>query len=153
MAEDLLDYAALVRRALLGVVRQVLERTAREGLPGEHHFYLTFRTDADGVELSPALRARHGEEMTIVLQNQFWDLEVDEERLAVSLRFDGRPQRIAIPFEALISFADPAVPLGLRFAAAEEPDAPGAGATPEPAADEGPRVVPFRPPRDPGRDQ
>jgi hypothetical protein len=121
--KDLLDYPSLVRRALLGVVREVLDRTAREGLPGEHHFFLSLRTDHTGV--------------------------------SVALRFAGRPARLSVPFEALVAFTDPAVPLGLRLAdsPAGEKDSPATSQEPPapetpPAAGWGNRVVPFqRPPR------
>jgi len=151
--KDLLDYPSLVRRALLGVVREVLDRTTREGLPGEHHFFLSLRTDHPGVEMPDWLRSQHGDEMTIVLQHQFWDLSVAEEGFSVALKFAGRPARLSVPFEALVAFTDPAVPLGLRLADSEsgEKGAPqtseGAPAPEPPAAGgSGSRVVPFQRP-------
>jgi hypothetical protein len=125
------DYPRLVVDALRGVARSVLGRAAEEGLPGDHHFYVSFRTDAPGVEVSPHLRRQHPAEMTIVLQNQFWGLEVDEDRFAVTLRFGGRPERLVVPFAALVAFADPSADFGLRF-----------DAKPEPPADPAPQVAP-----------
>ncbi len=117
---DAIDYPALVRAALTAMVRQLLERAAAEGLPGEHHFYLSFRTDAEGVEIPPALRQRHPREMIVVLQHQFWGLQVDDAGFSVTLRFSGTPARVAVPWQALTAFADPSVPVGLRLAPADE---------------------------------
>jgi len=110
-----LDYPLLVREALLEVPRRALLRVAREGLPGEHHFYVSFRTDHPGVSVSPGLKARHPQEMTIVLQHQYWDLAVGDEAFSVTLRFAGAPERVHVPFAALTAFADPAAEFGLRF--------------------------------------
>jgi len=115
MADEPLDYARLVREALLDVPRRALRRAAREGLPGEHHFYLSFRTGHPGVSVSPSLRARHPEEMTIVLQHKYWDLAVGDDAFSVTLRFGGAPERLHVPFAALTAFADPAAEFGLRF--------------------------------------
>ena len=109
------DYPALLRQATIGVVREVLSATAANGLVGEHHFYLTFRTGDDGVAIPPGLRARYPETMTIVLQHQFGELEVDDEGFAVTLRFGGAWERVRVPFTALASFLDPSVPFGLDF--------------------------------------
>jgi len=129
MSEDALDYARLVREALLEVPRQALLVAAREGLSGEHHFYVSFQTGHPGVSISPSLRARHPEEMTVVLQHQYWDLAVGEDAFSVTLRFAGAPERLHVPFAALTAFADPGAEFGLRF------DGPGeATVTPEPAA-------------------
>ncbi len=119
--EDPLDYARLVREALRDVPRQALRRAASEGLPGDHHFYVTFRTSHPGVAISPGLHARHPEEMTIVLQHQYRDLAVGEEAFSVTLRFGGVPERLHVPFAALVAFADPAAEFGLRFEAGEAP--------------------------------
>jgi hypothetical protein len=116
-----IDYPQLVRAALLDLVRKVVARAADDGLPGEHHFYLTFGTGEDGVELAPRLRARFKDEMTIVLQHQFWNLAVDETGFAVTLRFDGAPERVSVPWAALRSFADPSVGFALQLRAAEAP--------------------------------
>jgi uncharacterized protein len=130
--EDPLDYARLVREALRDVPRQALRLAASEGLPGEHHFYVTFRTSHPGVAISPGLHARYPEEMTIVLQNQYRDLAVGEEAFSVTLRFGGAPERLHVPFAALVAFADPAAQFGLRFEAGGEgvapPEAPRADA-------------------------
>ena len=126
--EDPLDYARLVREALRDVPRQALRLAASEGLPGEHHFYLTFRTSHPGVAISPGLHARYPDEMTIVLQYEYRDLAVGEEAFSVTLRFGGAPERLHVPFAALVAFADPAAQFGLRFEAGEEgaepPEAP-----------------------------
>jgi hypothetical protein len=91
---------------------------ATQGLPGRHHLYITFRTDHPGVSLADGLRARYPTEMTIVLQHEFWGLEVEDDRFSVLLKFGGVPQRLEIPFEALSVFADPSVEFGLQFGAA-----------------------------------
>jgi hypothetical protein len=116
MAEgDPLDYEHLVREALRDVPRQALRLAASEGLPGEHHFYLTFRTSHPGVAISPGLHARHPDEMTIVLQYEYRDLAVGEEAFSVTLRFGGVPERLHVPFAALVAFVDPAAQFGVRF--------------------------------------
>jgi uncharacterized protein len=145
---DLLRYDKMVEAALRGVVREALARIASNGLPGAHHFYITFKTGFEGVELPTQLRAKHPEEMTIVLEHKFWDLEVEEDHFAVTLSFQDKPERLVVPFEAILSFADPAVKFGLQFqqaaAANQENQPPGAA---EPAAglpaksDEGAEVV------------
>jgi hypothetical protein len=128
MAEDdPLDYARLVREALRDVARQALRVVASDGLPGEHHFYITFRTSHPGVGLSPGLRARYPEQMTIVLQHQFRDLAVGEDAFSVTLRFGGALERVHVPFAALVTFADPGAKFGLQFeAGAEKAAAPQA---------------------------
>jgi len=138
MSNPQIDYASLVEKALLRVVRDVLAMVAKEGLPGRHHLYITFRSDHPGVELDDTLRARYPTEMTIVLQHEFWDLEVDDERFAITLKFGGQPQRLAIPFGAVTVFADPSVEFGLQFgrARAAEPATPEPVATLPVAADE-----------------
>ena len=115
MAESEIDYGVLLQRALRSVVRVVLERTVREGLPGEHHFYLSLRTDHPGTQVPPFLRQRFPEEITVVLQHQFRDLTVDDDGFAVTLRFDGMPARIVVPWEAVVAFFDPTAEFGLRF--------------------------------------
>jgi hypothetical protein len=132
MGKDALRYDQMVEEALRGVVRRALAEVAERGLPGAHHFYITFDTDHPGVLLSDTLRARYPEEMTIVLQHQFWGLEVEDTAFAVTLSFNDRQERIHVPLEAVTAFADPAVKFGLRFEAQE-----GAGATPPaPAPDQ-----------------
>jgi len=113
--EDLFGYPRLIARALRGVAREVLGRVAGEGLPGEHHLYLSFRPDAEGVRVPGFLADRYPDEVTVILQNQFWDLEVDDDAFSVTLTFGGARQRLTVPFAALTAFADPAVGLGLRF--------------------------------------
>lgn len=115
MATDHIRYDLLVQDAFRGIFRKVLVDAAQHGLPGEHHFYITFKTGAPDVVMSDRLRAEYPEQMTIILQHQFWDLEVDEDRFAVTLSFGGQRQRIAVPFSAVESFADPAAGLELRF--------------------------------------
>lgn len=115
MADAEIDYGRLLQRALRSVVRVVLERTEREGLPGEHHFYLSLRTDHAGTRLPPFLRQRFPEEITVVLQHDFRDLAVDDEGFAVTLRFDGLPARLEVPWDAVVAFFDPSVEFGLRF--------------------------------------
>jgi hypothetical protein len=122
MAVDHIRYDILTQEALRGVVRTVLADTAKNGLPGEHHFYIEFDTRAEGVRLSPRMRAQYPEDMTIVLQHQFWDLAVTENGFEVGLAFGGIPERLAVPFAAIKGFLDPSVEFGLRFAEASEVD-------------------------------
>lgn len=113
--EDLIRYDVMVQEALLGVVRKVLQDAAKSGLPGEHHFYITFRSQAPGVRLSTRLREKYPEEMTIVLQHQFWDLIVGDHNFEVGLSFGGVPERLLVPYDALTGFYDPSVQFGLKF--------------------------------------
>lgn len=113
--EDLIRYDVMVQDALLGVVRKVLQDAARLGLPGEHHFYITFRSQAPGVKLSARLREKYPDEMTVVLQHQFWDLIVGETGFEVGLSFGGVPERLVVPYEAMTGFYDPSVQFGLKF--------------------------------------
>ena len=113
--KDLLRYDKMVETALRGVVREALARTAASGLPGTHHFYITFKTRWPGVKIADALVQQYPEEMTIVLEHQFWDLDVEEDRFAVTLSFQGRTERLNVPFEAVTSFTDPSVKFGLQF--------------------------------------
>ncbi len=115
MAVDHIRYDILAQDALRGVMRTVLVDAAKNGLPGEHHFYISFDTRADGVRLSPRMLAQYPEEMTIVLQHQFWDLVVTEDGFEVGLSFGGVPERLAVPFAAIKAFLDPAVQFGLQF--------------------------------------
>jgi hypothetical protein len=116
MAEDLFHYDKMVETALRGVAREALSRAARDGLRGGHHFYISFRTGDADVALPPQLLAKYPEEMTIVLQHQFWDLEVGEESFSVTLSFQKQLERLTVPFEAIRSFADPSVNFALEFA-------------------------------------
>ncbi len=119
MATDHIRYDVLARDALRGVLRRVLTDAAEHGLPGEHHFFITFLSTADGVKLSPRLLAQYPDEMTIILQHQFWDLVVTEDRFEVGLSFGGIPERLVVPFAAIKSFLDPSVQFGLQFEPAE----------------------------------
>ena len=105
----------MVEDALRSVVRRALIHVAREGLPGNHHFYITFRTDHQDVEIPAALRERYPGEMTVVLKHQFWGLEVGEEQFCVTLSFADVPHRLVVPFAAVTAFADPSVRFGLQF--------------------------------------
>jgi hypothetical protein len=156
MPTDHIRYDLLAREALRSVVRRVLSDVARNGLPGDHHFYVTFDTRAPGLKISDRLRAEHPEEMTIVLQHQFWDLLVTEEIFEIGLSFKGIAERLVIPFEAIKGFFDPSVQFGLQFEtpAASEPavaSAPskdvkrrGAGQSVAPAAE--PKLPPSAQP-------
>jgi hypothetical protein len=115
MATDHIRYDILAQAALRGVVRTVLADAAKKGLPGEHHFKITFNTTAPGVRLSERMRARYPKDMTIVLQHQFWDLVVTEQGFEVGLSFGGVPERVAVPFDAVMAFYDPAVQFGFQF--------------------------------------
>ncbi|GLK82222.1 SspB family protein [Ancylobacter defluvii] len=115
MSVDLIRYDLLVQEALRAVVRRVLTDVARDGLPGDHHLYVSFDTCAPGVRLSPRLKDKYPEEMTIVLQHQFWDLVVTELFFEVGLSFNGIPERLHVPFDALKGFFDPSVKFGLQF--------------------------------------
>ena len=115
MATDHIRYDVLARDALRGVLRKVLSDAAAHGLPGDHHFFITFVSTAEGVKLSPRLLAQYPEEMTIILQHQFWDLTVQEDRFEVGLSFGGIPERLVVPFSAIKSFLDPSVKFGLQF--------------------------------------
>jgi hypothetical protein len=112
---DQIRYDLLTQQALRGVVRSVLTDTAKKGLPGDHHFYISFDTRADGVRLSDRLRAQYPDEMTIILQHQFWDLKVGDEGFEVGLSFGGIPERLTVPFDAINGFFDPSVQFGLQF--------------------------------------
>ena len=116
MADDLIGYDTLMQDALRGVVRAALQQaTPARGLPGKHHFYVTFRTRAPGVIIPEHLSNRYPDEMTIVLEHQFWDLEVYPDRFRVILKFSGQPHPIVIPFSAITRFFDPSVKFGLQF--------------------------------------
>jgi hypothetical protein len=144
MAQDLYQYEKMVERALRGVVRESLERAAREGLRGQHHFYIGFATEMEGVTIPEALRSRYPQEMTIVLQHQFWDLEVGKDSFSVTLSFQKQLERLTVPFAAVRSFADPSVNFALEFAMPEgaQPKAAGVpapiAAVPRPAEEAAP---------------
>jgi uncharacterized protein len=123
MATDHIRYDILAQEALRGMVRTVLADAAKRGLPGDHHFYISFDTQADGVRLSPRVRAQYPTEMTVVLQHQFWDLIVTEEGFEVGLSFGGVPERLVVPFAAIKAFMDPSVQFALQFSTDEQPSA------------------------------
>ena len=134
---DLIRYDLLVQDALRGVVRQVLTDVARNGLQGEHHFFITFKTAAPGLRLSSRMRERYPDEMTVILQHQFWGLTVTEAGFEVGLSFNNMPERLYVPFVAITMFQDPSVTFGLKF----EPKDAGspADAAPKPVLAEAPK--------------
>jgi hypothetical protein len=140
MPQDLYQYDKMIDRALRGVVRDALQRASREGLRGAHHFYIGFATDMPGVTIPDSVRARYPHDMTIVLQHQFWDLEIGKEGFSVTLSFQRQPERLTVPFAAIRSFADPSVNFALEFASPERPQA--APSVPAPTVVPGPTVVP-----------
>ncbi len=115
MSEDNIHYSELIDTAMRGVVREVLRKIQKQGLPGQHHFYITFYTSHPGVQISDSLRVRYPREMTIVLQHQFWDFVVEEKFFGVTLSFGGVPEKLVIPYAALAAFADPSIKFGLQF--------------------------------------
>src|SRR5829696_8660197 len=133
--KDQIRYDLLVQDALKGVVRKVLSDAARDGLVGDHHFYIAFRTDHPGARLSDRLREKYPQDMTIVLQHQFWDLGITEHTFEVGLSFSGVPERLLVPFDAVTGFFDPSVQFGLKFEV-------GCG-----EAQEAPAATPGRPSR------
>jgi hypothetical protein len=131
MTVDYIRYDILTQDAMRSLVQTVLADAATKGLPGEHHFFISFDTRADGVVLSPRLKAQYPKEMTIVLQHQFWDLIVTGDRFEVGLSFSGVPERLVVPFRAITGFADPSVQFVLQFAAAVDDDEAAADASGE----------------------
>jgi hypothetical protein len=129
MRRSRIDYGRLVESALRTVVRDVLERLGKEGVSAPHHFYITFRTRHPGVSMPEFLRDRYPVDMTIVLQHQFWDLEIDDQGFAVTLSFNDQLHRLRIPFQAIKVFADPGVEFGLQFTLDDE----GEGTSADPA--------------------
>lgn len=113
--DDILRYDKMVERALRGVVREAVEEVMEDGLPGDHHFYITFITDYPGVNIPDYLKERYPGEMTIVLQYQYYDLEVDDQQMAVTLSFNNVPERLEVPLNAITIFADPSVNFALQF--------------------------------------
>jgi len=138
MATDHIRYDVLTRDALRDVLRKVLSDAAAHGLPGEHHFFITFMSRAEGVKLSPRLLAQYPEEMTIILQHQFWDLAVFDGRFEVGLSFGGIPERLVIPFNAITKFFDPSVGFGMEFETSDVAEVP---ATPPLATASAPELV------------
>jgi hypothetical protein len=152
MAEHHIRYDLLAQQALREVVRTVLADVAKKGLPGEHHFKITFNTGAPGVRLSDRLRAQYPETMTIILQHQFWDLAVTERAFEVGLSFGGITERLAVPFDSIVAFYDPAVQFGFQFepidaaAAGERGDAAKDAPKPAPAGEDKSAQKPALPP-------
>lgn len=140
MATDYIRYDILTQEALRGVVRTVLTDAATNGLPGEHHFFINIDTRADGVKLSPRLMAQYPEEMTIVLQHQFWDLTVHDDLFEVGLSFNGIPERLVVPLAAIKGFFDPSVQFGLQFAV--EAELKGEETEDEETPEDGPAAAP-----------
>ncbi len=139
LPDSLIPYDEIVQEALRAVVGRVLGSVAESGgLPGEHHFYITFKTTAPGVDIPQRLRERFPAEMNIVLQNRYWDRVVDEERFSVGLSFSQVPSKLVIPYRAITGFHDPAVNFELRFQATDEPEA----SVHEAAENDGPTVTP-----------
>ncbi len=147
---DEMHYELLMQDALRGVIRLALERAAGpDGIPGAHHFYVTFKTRAPGVSVPPDILAKYPDEMTVVLQHQYWDLKVEQTRFSVMLKFGGMPKVLAMPYTAVTRFYDPSVQFLLQFeppatieelAAAEAAEAPEEP-PPPPTGDDGPKVV------------
>ena len=142
MSTDLIRYDLLVQDALRAVVRRVLADAARTGLPGDHHFNIAFKTQAPGVVVPPAIRPRFPDEMSIILQHEFWDLVVTQEAFEVSLNFSRKPERLTMPFDAITGFTDPSVPFGFKLEprVSEEPPATQMGPAPLEAEPEPPPV-------------
>lgn len=145
---DEMHYEQLAQDALRGVIRSALERAAMpEGIPGAHHFYITFKTRAAGVSVPPDVLAKYPDEMTVVLQHQYWDLKVDADRFSVMLKFGGMPKVLSMPYTAVTRFYDPSVQFLLQFEMPEmAEEAPleaeaEADANPPPSGDDGPKVV------------
>ncbi len=147
---DKFQYESLVDEALRGVVRRVLTHAAERGLPGTHHFYISFRTSEPGVEMPEYLRTKYPDEMTIVLQHQYWGLEVTEQAFEVTVSFNKRNERLKVPFAALSAFVDPSVRFGLQFekrsaAALPPPDKRPALVGPVPMGETKPGAAPAPP--------
>jgi uncharacterized protein len=163
MATDHIRYDILAQQALRGVVRTVMADVAKNGLPGEHHFKITFATGAPGVQLPERVRVQYPDTMMIVLQHQFWDLKVDDDGFMVGLSFGGVAERIAVPFDAVMAFVDPTAQFALQFEVrdrqpAEQPstvtEVPVAAPEPPPATSEKTDALPAAaPPAEPKSDE
>jgi hypothetical protein len=138
MGADLIRYDLLVQDALRSVVRKVLADAARDGLRGEHHFNISFKTHAPGVNLPATIKQRYPDEMAIILQHEFWDLAVGADHFEVSLNFSRKPERLSVPFDAITGFSDPSVPFGFklepRSSEPARPATPAVAPAPAPAA-------------------
>jgi hypothetical protein len=144
MGADLIRYDLLVQDALRSVVKKVLSDAARGGLPGEHHFNISFKTRAPGVVIPTSIKQRYPEEMAIILQHEFWDLTVGTEQFEVSLNFSRKPERLTIPFDAITGFSDPSVPFGFKLEPRGIPET-SAETKEAPAAEREPSVKPPKP--------
>ncbi len=113
--KDTIDYPGLIDTAMRGVVREALVHVDKFGLPGEHHFFISFQTNFPGVSISPQLKSRYPEEITIVVQHQFWDLKITDKQFSIMLSFNNIPEKLVVPFDALTAFADPSIKFGLQF--------------------------------------
>lgn len=120
--DETIDYPGLIDNAMRNVVREAIVQVKQYGLPGDHHFFVSFLTNHPGVEISPMLKQRYPDEMTIVIQHQFWDLEVWDDAFTVTLSFSNIPEKLVIPFDALTAFADPSIKFGLQFHARNTSD-------------------------------
>ena len=150
MPTDHIRYDLLVQDALRSVVRKVLGDAARNGLPGDHHFYISFKTRAPGVTVPAAMRQKYPDEMTIILQHEFWDLSVNGEGFEVSLSFSRKPERLTIPFAAITGFSDPSVPtFGFKFMVPEVAELGSASAAASPKLSVKGKAEPEAPPKRP----
>jgi uncharacterized protein len=145
MATDLIRYDLLVQDALRSVVRKVLADTARGGLVGEHHFNIAFKTQAPGVIVPATLRSRFPDEMSIILQHEFWDLVVREDAFEVSLNFSRKPERLTVPFDSITGFTDPSVPFGFKLEPRVAEPAASRAEAPADQKDSHPRPAPAKP--------
>ena len=130
MDDSYIDYGKLIDRAMRSIVKETLTLISKEGLQGDHHFYITFYTDFPGVKIAEELKAEYDEEMTIVLQHQFWDMEIKDDLFSVTLSFKHKKQNLVIPYAAITAFADPSVKFGLQFRQMEEELADMSGSKP-----------------------
>jgi len=115
MTQEIIDYPGLIDSAMRNVVKEALIHVDRFGLPGEHHFFISFQTNFPGVSISPQLKSRYPEEITIVVQHQFWDLKITDKQFSIMLSFNNIPEKLVVPFDALTAFADPSIKFGLQF--------------------------------------
>ncbi len=115
MAHETIDYPSMIDSAMRHVVRDALMHVDKFGLPGEHHFFISFQTNYPGVSISPQLKSRYPEEITIVVQHQFWDLKITDKQFSIMLSFNNIPEKLVVPFDALTAFADPSIKFGLQF--------------------------------------
>jgi uncharacterized protein len=144
MATDLIRYDLLVQDALRSVVRKVLADAARAGLAGEHHFNIAFKTQAPGVMVPATLRSRFPDEMSIILQHEFWDLVVREDAFEVSLNFSRKPERLTVPFDSITGFTDPSVPFGFKLEPRVAEPAANSAQAPAEQKDAHPRPAPAK---------